>query len=111
MLVVKICMWPGGDRRREKVLSVGALDCVGIAQKADPDQGVVAGERAYKVRLFKDTAFGGPDGAAGLEHAPVWREGRIRGHIPGSRGTWDLVGGALRELLGERLRPYKTGGP
>lgn len=100
MVVVKICLWPKGDRTAERVLAVGSLTLI---DQAD-------GVRTYKARLFKDPAFGGPDGSGDLAGAPVWREGTITGHRPGARGGWDLLGGALRELLGSRLASYRTPG-
>ena len=107
MVVVKIYMWPGGDQSRERLLSQASIACIG---EASQDQGDVRrGERAYRVRLFKDTSFRGPrDGEdlARLPRSKVWREGTVRGHRPGQRGAWDLVGGALQVLLGRRLRPY-----
>jgi hypothetical protein len=109
MLVVKVCMWPAGDRTKERVLSVAALDCTGQANADRPDIGVRKGERRYRVRLFKDVEFGGPDGSTDLETAPVWRAGYVRGHIPGPRGVWDLVGGALKRILKDRLDPYVDG--
>lgn len=106
MVVVKVCMWPGGDRTRERVLSVAAIDLIGEATEDCPRDNVRKGERMYRVRLFKDTSFGGPDGSGDLSSAPLWRRGKVRGHIPGRRGAWDLVGGALRHLLGARLNDY-----
>lgn len=106
MLVVTFSMWPSGSRKDQRVLSLAALDCIGQARHDAPEQGVRMGERAYRVRLFKDVAFGGPDGSGDLDRAPIWRGGRIRGHMPGARGTFDLVGGALKLLLGPRLAAY-----
>jgi hypothetical protein len=108
MVVVKILMWPGGDRARERVLSIATLSLLGQAAADRPDLGVVRGERAYRVRLFKDTQFGGPDGLS-LPLAGVWHQGTVRGHLPGPRGGWDLLGGALRCLLHGRLDAYVAG--
>ena len=109
MIVVKVCMWPGGDASQERVLSVGTIACVGVARAADAARGIRAGERAYQMRLLKDTSFGGPDGAdpEALHTAPVWRAGGVRGHLPGPRGAWDLLGGGLRVLLGARTNDYR----
>lgn len=101
-------MWPGGDRSRERVLSVGAIDFLAEANADRPDLGVRKGERVYRVRLFKDVDFGGPTAASAeeLRTAPVWKQTRVRGHMPGPRGVWDLLGGALKVILGHRLEPY-----
>lgn len=108
MLVVTISMWPGGDAARAYTVSLATLACLGQATRDDAALGVHAGERAYEVKLYKDTSFGGP---AALEprarcRGAVWRSGRVHGHFPGKRGGWDLLGGALQALLGVRLRGY-----
>jgi hypothetical protein len=108
MLVVKVCMWPGGDRARERVVSVAAIDLLGQANEDRPDIGVRKGERRYRVRLFKDVEFGGPDASGDLP-ATTWRTGRVRGHLPGRRGVWDLIGGALKVVLRDRLDDYVEG--
>ena len=106
MLLVKFLMWPGGDALREHTLSIASLACIGVARQDDAALGIRRGERAYHVKLYKDVQFGGPDGTGALQSAPVWREGWVRGHIPGARGISDLVGGALKLLLGRRLSAY-----
>ena len=98
MDVVKLCMWPKGSRQGERVLAIGTLACISQNQ---------AGQRTYRVRLYKDTAFGGPDGSGDLHDGQIWREGIVGGHVPGRRGGWDLLGGALRLMLGPRLNPYR----
>lgn len=109
MLVVKVEMWPGGDSTKARVMSVAAIDLLGQANADRPEIGVRKGERRYRVRLFKDTAFGGPDASGDLTNAPVWRGGRVRGHIAGRRGVWDLIGGAIKVLLRDRLDDYVEG--
>lgn len=111
MVVVKVCMWPQGDRTKERVLSVAAIDLLGQANEDRPEIGVRKGERRYRVRLFKDTSFHGPDGSKDLpvSERALWKHGTVRGHMPGPRGAWDLVGGALRVLLGSRLDDYVPG--
>ena len=110
MLVVKVYMWPGGDHAKERLLSVARLDLWGIARTNS--QGCRQGERAYRVLLLKDVAAGAPNWDEHPERVldpgerQVWRGGFIRGHMLGPRGGWDLLGGALRELLGHRLRDY-----
>lgn len=106
MLVAHFVMWPGGNRDRAYPLSLATFTLVGVAREDAPALGVRKGERAYDVRLFKDVQFGGPDGTGSLERAPIWRRGSVRGHVPGTRGVTDLVGGALKNLLGPRLAPY-----
>ena len=112
MIVVKIEMWPKGDASKARVLSIATLARIGVAKAA---VGVTrVGERAYTVRLLRDVEFGGPDGSdpVALRAGTVWREGSVRGHTPGvgQRGTWDLLGGALKVLLGNRLNQYVDGG-
>jgi hypothetical protein len=109
MVVVSLCIWPGGDRARERELSVATLSLLGQAAADRPDLGVVHGGQAYRVRLFKDTQFGGPDGSGELPLSSTWRQGTVRGHLPGPRGGWDLLGGALRCLLHGRLHAYVAG--
>lgn len=106
MFVVKLYMWPLGRHTSERFLGVATFSCIGQ---------MPTGERAYNVRLFKAPEYGGP-GPNDVERlqAPkqrdVWREGTIRGHFPGrgKRGTWDLLGGALRSMLGSRLDGYRS---
>ena len=116
MLVVKVYLWPGGRRDREELLSQATIDMQGIAHHDDPALGVKRGERRYRVRLLKGTRFGGLGDDVDVNphlvsKSKVWREGTVRGHLPGgrgraARGTWDLIGGALKALLGSRLDPY-----
>ena len=112
MIVVKVYMWPHGDQAEERLLTQATIDFQGEA-KQDGD-GIVRGERAYRVQLLKETMFNGP--REGDEIRPsivsgekVWKGGFVRGHFPGvgKRGTWDLIGGALKVLLGERLDRYQ----
>lgn len=116
MLVVKVYLWPRGDKRRETLLCQATLDLQGQAQHDVPELGVVEGERRYQVQLLKGTQFGGPGAGADvnpglLKKSAVWKRGMVRGHRPGgrgraARGVWDLLGGALKVLLGDRLEPY-----
>lgn len=108
-MILKLYMWPRGRSDRERFLGAALIDCLGQAAKELPEQGLREGERAYRVRLLKMPRFGGPSEEQ-LTQPPrkrdIWREGFVRGHLPGKRGTWDLLGGALREMLGGRLKPY-----
>lgn len=111
MIVVKVCMWPGGDPAHERVECIGLIDFQAQAKTDDASLGVRQGERAYRVRLLKMPQFGGPDGSdperlRAPRASDVWREGYVRGHQPGPRGAWDLLGGALAVLLGSRLGGY-----
>lgn len=107
MIVVRVYMRPGGDEKQERLLSTATFACVGQATEDVPALGVRKGERVYRVRLLKDAEFGGPKTDQDDVHlAQVWREDTVRGHMPGPRGVWDLVGGALRVMLGSRLSPY-----
>lgn len=109
MIVTRIYMWPKGAREQARLLSTAALSCIGQATR---DEGNVRqGERAYNVRLFKDVEFGGPTDSTDLQTAKVWRSDQIRGHMPGPRGVWDLLGGAMKVVLGNRLNPYVATAP
>lgn len=112
MLIVQVSMTPGGDFSKLRTLAYATITNVGVAREDRPDLGVKRGERAYRVRLFKDAEFGGPTTLDELRDCvssgrKVWREFGVRGHMPGPRGVWDLVGGALREGLGSRLNDYR----
>ncbi len=117
MLVVKVYMWPGGDKTKERLQCQATLDCIGVANHDDDALGVREGERAYRVRLLKGVQFGGPNDDADVRPdlvpaSKVWRQGIVRGHRPNgrpARGAWDIVGGALKVLLGNRLNPYADG--
>ena len=100
MMVVLTEMWPEGDGSRRYPLSVATFTCMG--------QSAVPGDRLYRVRLYRDAQFGGPTAKGPLASASTWRVGLVRGHVPGRRGVWDLVGGAISALLGERLTGYRT---
>lgn len=107
MLVAKFHMWPLGNEGQARFLGAAALDCIGRS----------GGERRYRVRLLKMPEFKGPEEhelrealTRGLKKH-IWREGFVRGHRPGPRGTWDLLGGSLRELLSERLASYRAFDP
>lgn len=116
MLVIKIELWPMGREDRKRLWAQGVIDCIGVAKRDDPELGVKKGERAYRVRLLKAPRFKGPkeNEVHDVPKSKVWREGFVRGHIPtkpgrGSRGEWDLLGGALKVLLGNRLADYVRG--
>lgn len=114
MIVVKVEMWPGGDPAQARTECIGLVDFQGRATRDEPTLGVRKGERAYRVRLLKMPAFGGPDGSdperlRRPRPSDVWREGTVRGHMPGPRGAWDLLGGVLKVLLGARLKDYVSG--
>ncbi len=116
MMVVEVWMWPRGDRSKRRFLGAGAFDCQGVASHDDHERGVRKGERWYRVRLTKMPRFGGP-GPEELEQAlrsglkkHLWKTELVRGHMPGQRGTWDLIGGALKLMLGRRLQPYREVG-
>lgn len=116
MMVVKVYMWPGGDADAEELLCQATFDCQGEATRDAPELGVRQGERGYRVRLLKGPRFGGPGEGAEVrpqyvQKRKVWKEGFVRGHLPGRRGEWDLIGGALRVLLGSRLNPYVSYAP
>lgn len=116
MMVVKLEMWPKGDPQAAYSLGLASFTLRGLNE---------AGERTYRVLLHKMPRFGGPDhlkdpegavrtvleAAEGQPRAvrTVWKAGRVAGHTPGTLGTWDLIGGALRGLLGRRLGPYHPG--
>lgn len=104
MLTVTVQMWPQGAQDRARVLTVGTLALVGQALRDEGD--VRKGERLYRVRLYKDTAFGGPAEVPADGDRRIWREGWVRGHFPGPRGVWDLLGGALQHVLGSRIAGY-----
>lgn len=115
MVVVKVCLWPGGRADQEQVLSIATLTLLGQAVRDEPSLGVRRGERAYRVLLFKGPEFGGPAEATEdvlrrasvLGRGAIWKGGGVRGHFPGPRGAWDLLGGALRGLLVDRIQGYR----
>lgn len=117
MLVVKVEMWPNGDPSKARVLSAATFALEGIQRAAEAGGGVV---RSHAVKILKDADFIPGGGArfsdSQVYQAPtqrdVWKEGRITGHITGrqgphARGTWDLIGGALKVILGHRLDSYQ----
>lgn len=109
MLVVKVYLWPLGDASRARLLSQASISLLGQAGRDDPERGIRKGERAYRVRIFKDTDYRGPEDGVDVREVPsskVWREGHVRGHLPGRRGVWDLLGGALQAVIGGRLGDY-----
>lgn len=99
MMVVKVYMWPGGDSAKARLLGAATLALTGVSNT-----------RSYDVRLLKDTSFAGPSTDEAIHAAacagPVWRRGEVRGHRPGDRGIWDLLGAALHKVLGRRLQSY-----
>lgn len=102
MLVLRVEMWPGGDAAKKHTIGLAALALQGVTPE---------GVRSYAVKLFKAPEFGGPATDEALLNTPaVWRQGFVTGHVAGPRGTWDLIGGALKVMLGERLNFYKKGG-
>ncbi len=105
MILVQVFMVPQGTGPR-RLLTQATLSCVGEATRDLPEAGVTKGSRAYRVVLHKDTAFGGPGEDADLRGARPWKTGTVVGHRPGPRGVWDLLGGALRAVLGSRLDGY-----
>lgn len=116
MLVIKVYMWPMGKQALEHLISQATISLQGVARH---DEGEIKkGERVYLVRLLKGVTYGGPKDGDDLCRPPsskVWRKGMVFGHRPGgkgaaARGEWDLIGGALKALLGGRLAPYRGEG-
>tara|TARA_B100001989_G_scaffold240807_1_gene206193 strand:- start:749 stop:1207 length:459 start_codon:yes stop_codon:yes gene_type:complete len=102
VLLVKIYMVPEGDESRAHLLSQATIDLQGTREDG----------RWYRARLLKAPRFGGPgEGDPVRPHlvpeAQTFRSGWVGGHNPNIRGEWDLLGGALRALLGARLDPYR----
>ena len=85
MVVVRIELWPMGDKARARVLGEAALTCTGTS--GDGRYG------AYRVLLSK---FGGF--ASG-----IWRAGECSGHDRVKRGPYDLLYRALGAVLGQRV--------
>jgi len=114
MLVVKVYLWPQGNHRQERLLSVMRIFNVGTTPREDAPE---ITDRVYVVQILKDATHipGGAERLAGpLPPRPreIWRSARIGGHVvgrpgPAARGVWDLVGGALKVILGRRLAPYR----
>jgi hypothetical protein len=108
-MVVRLEMWPHGRQDAARTLAVATFACAGKE----------GAERFYDVKLLKSPEYGGPrvdvplmdpDVAAAIKSpgSAVWRQGRVGGHVPGPRGPWDLLGGALVQLLGAaRLASYR----
>lgn len=102
MLLVKVYMLPNGLPDGKRLLTQATITCTGVREDG----------RTYKARLFKDVQFGGPDDGVvearvrPLPKRQVWRTVTIRGHQPGRRGVWDVLGAVLREALGTRLDDY-----
>lgn len=113
MVVVKLYMWPEGDPTREHFIAAGTLDLLGIVAERDDATDLPPRSRFYRFRAFKGVHFGGPTmeairAARGqLPSRDVWRQCFIGGHLPHSRGVWDVLGGAIRECLSQRLAPYR----
>ncbi len=111
MVVVHLEMWPGGVESAKYTLGVAKLSLLGVATTDRADEDIIRGERVYHCTLYKDTAFGGPATISAAKPSQVWRSGKVRGHLPGPRGIWDLLGGALKGVLGTRLQRYRLGLP
>lgn len=112
MIVVEVYMIPQGDHSEKHLISSAIINCIGQHRED--------GDRAYVARLMKDPEFGGPKDSAELAEVTealsqgqepakrrVYKSTRIRGHKPGPRGVWDLIGGILKVLMGSRLKPYR----
>lgn len=110
MIVVRIEEWPDGDHRRAQSVGVATL-----RPRVEHN-----GERSYDVNLFKLPQYGGLDVgvgdigdgvAASLKQGAVghlWKRAPVRGHFFGRLEVFDLVGGVLRVLLGDRLGSYRA---
>ena len=104
MIVVKVEMWPGGDAAKKRMLSVMKVWNVRVDTET--------GERGYRIEILKDTSFTDLDMTVDenlvmVKSKDVWKKGMVRGHFPGKRGLWDLLGGSLAALLRERLSTYR----
>lgn len=86
MIVVKIELWPKGDKSKAQVL--GEIEITNDA-KGTQDLG------NYNVKLFKwneeRTGRGG-----------IWKQGKVAGFPRKSRGPYDLLLRALLALVGDR---------
>lgn len=106
MVVMHVQIWPGGDQARARTFAIATMALV------EESEGV----RTYEVRLLKDTRFGGPNVEVPamdpdlieqiVNPSAVFRAARVTGHRSGARGVWDLIGGVLKVMLGNRLSSY-----
>lgn len=110
MVVLRAEVWPQGDATKARSLGIATLALVEV---------MPTGERAYDVRFWKAPTAGGLDVGCGELSADVveaiisprptaiWRRGQVRGHWPLRLGVWDVIGGAAKVLLGDRLTDYR----
>jgi len=80
MLVVKIELWPHGDRSQAQVLATGAVVNTG---EGTPTRG------EYRVTLFDKAQR-------------VWKTGKVKDFPRKRLLAWDLLYRALKNMLGDR---------
>jgi hypothetical protein len=87
MIVVRMELWPGGDKARAEDL--------GIMQITNDETGT-ADEGNYMYLILKSPKY--------AQRPGIWRQGRIEGFPRRSRaaGPWDLLRGILNDALGPR---------
>lgn len=89
MIVVKLELWPGGDKDR-------AIDLGSAAISNESDLAEIS---TYSVRIFKGAAYSKYPG-------DVWRRGEVKKFPRRDQrwGPWELLALALESTLGDRLR-------
>lgn len=110
MMVVKVEIWPGGDHTRARTTAVATWGHRGVND---------AGQHCYDVTILKNLEYGGPalpvtdlrpetvEAIKNPVAATVFKQACIGGHRRGERGAWDLIGGSLGAILGDRVLPYR----
>lgn len=91
MIVVRIEMWPGGDREKAYLLQEMAIANVG----GDAEKGDYAAVMSHST-TFKGNGLENPNNPP--EHA-VWKRARVRG-FPRKLSPAELVRRAIYECLG-----------
>lgn len=109
MIVVRFEMWP--DEDHTKAINIGLASFKLRVNHA--------GERSFDVTFFKLPDHGGPDAGVGVVRPEVataikarnprdvWQKMAVRGHFPARLGIFDLVCGAGKVILGDRLGSYR----
>jgi len=98
MIVIKVEMWPGGDESRAQEFARAEINnTVRTTVQSSGDLG------DYEVRLW-----GGVYGGHYWPKGNTWRTGNVQGFNRTTRGLWDLLFCALRNIVGERNRLTTT---
>lgn len=99
MIVIRVEMWPGGDKSKRRLMALGVITNLGTASsRARGDYSVIL-SRVSRTATNSDQT-----------RKMIWKRGRVLGFKRDAFSVWYLLGTALYTLLGKAENLERTHG-